>query len=47
MEEEARAFVGEKKGTMRIDLEYRRERINLMADALLTRMVQKDLKDKA
>ncbi len=46
IEEEARAFLGEKRGSLQPDLEYRRGRINAMQDALLTRKAQKDLKEK-
>ena len=43
IEEEARAYLGEKRGTLHADLDYRLERVNQMQDALLTRIVQHEM----
>lgn len=47
IEEEARCYSGEKRGTVEPDLQYRRERLNAMQEALLVRRVQKEQKEES
>ncbi len=46
VEEEARCWLGERKGSQPLNLEYRRERINAMGLALVTRKAQKEVRDE-
>ena len=43
IEEEARVFLGERRGTQPVDLPYRLERLNAMQDTLLTRAAQAEV----